>query len=90
MSYTNHINTLRDNLCYVLSAQKANRAKTKRLNETIETMGAVPMAEAPTGAGMILNELILSVQFFEELDYGYDKEVSRLIATLLKKNQTEI
>ncbi|MCK5074111.1 MAG: hypothetical protein KAQ98_11845 [Bacteriovoracaceae bacterium] len=90
MNYTSHIECLRNNLCYALNAQKANRARAEWLNETIETVGAIPTAEAPTGAGMMLNELILSVQFFEGLNDFYDKEVSRLISTLLEKTQTEI
>lgn len=90
MNHPNYIGTLRNNLCCALIAQKENKEKIKKINDAIESIEAVPDQERPLSTESIIDELFMSIDFCEELNSVYEKEVSRIIAILLKKTQTEI
>ena len=90
MNYTSYICTIRNNLCYTLTAQRKNKERIQRLDERIENMLAVPEAERQYRAGRTILELSRGRRFLEELNCNYNKESSRLVAALLEKTKAEI
>ena len=85
MNYTNYIGTLRNNLCYVLTATRDNEKKIKKIRENIENIELLPKLERPTCRFLIREELNMEIEFYETINDVYSKEANRLIGIILDK-----
>jgi len=89
MSYTNYLDTVRCNLCLILTELRNNEKKIRKIHERIENIEFINLAAWPVEVKLVEAELRIEVEFYETLNDSYDAEVSRLIAIIFEKS-TEI
>ena len=85
MNYTNYIETLRNNLCHVLTTLRDNEKKIRKIREAAENLEMVQWEGLPMGASMIDRELAMEIEFYETLNIIYGKEANRLVKIILDK-----